>query len=164
MVPEGRQVFEDLTAVENVYLGAYTQRDRSAVDSYFARLLELFPVLRDRGRSLGGQLSGGEQQMVALARALMGRPSLLLLDEPSLGLAPKVVDVVFRLFPEIRDEGISLLLVEQNARRALEVSDRAYVMSRGAVALSGPSPELLEDERVRSVYLGFSPARETDRR
>lgn len=155
LVPEGRQIFKELTAAENILLGAYSRQDRREVSADFERLLDLFAPLQQRLHSLGGQLSGGEQQMVALARALMSKPALLLLDEPSLGLAPKIVEGVFDLIPKIREQGISLLVVEQNARRALEISDRGYVMSRGTVALSGPSADLLTDQTVRSIYLGF---------
>jgi branched-chain amino acid transport system ATP-binding protein len=154
LVPEGRHVFASLTVEENLRVGAHTRRDRRQVDADIERWYESFPALRElRGRPAGA-LSGGEQQMLALARALMSRPRVLLLDEPSLGLAPKIIANVFEFVRRVRGEGTAVVLVEQNARLALETADRALVMQRGRVALEGPAHELADDPRVRDVYLG----------
>jgi branched-chain amino acid transport system ATP-binding protein len=154
LVPEGRHVFASLTVEENLRVGAHTRRDRRQVEADVERWYETFPALRElRGRPAGA-LSGGEQQMLALARALMSRPRVLLLDEPSLGLAPKIIANVFEFVRRVRDEGTAVVLVEQNARLALETADRALVMQRGRVALEGPAHELAGDPRVHDVYLG----------
>jgi branched-chain amino acid transport system ATP-binding protein len=152
-VPEGRQVFGGMTVRENLLLGAVGEPPRIA-GRRLPQLLDRFPVLRDRQQRLAGSLSGGEQQMLAIARALMSGPRLLLLDEPSLGLAPKVVDQVFALLEELRRGGLSILLVEQNAGRALAAADHAFVLERGQVVLQGPAAALREDPRVRAAYLG----------
>ncbi|MBI2964061.1 MAG: ABC transporter ATP-binding protein [Deltaproteobacteria bacterium] len=152
--PEGRRIFQNLTVRENLGLGAYLRRDRAAIESELAEILTLFPRLQERFAQNAGTLSGGEQQMLAMARALMSRPSLLLLDEPSLGLAPKLVRAIFGVIRTIRSRGTTLLLVEQNARLALEAADRAYVLETGSVALSGTASELASDPRVQRVYLG----------
>ena len=152
--PEGRRIFPRLTVAENLELGAYTRRDRGAVRRDLERAYERFPVLGQRRRQLGGTLSGGEQQMLALARAWMSRPKLLLLDEPSLGLAPLVVARVFEVLRELHAQGMALLLVEQNARQALALAQRGYVMEQGRIALAGPASELLGDARVQQAYLG----------
>jgi branched-chain amino acid transport system ATP-binding protein len=157
LVPEGRRVFAELTVEENLLVGAHT-RSRDGVSEDLARWLEFFPVLGERRRQQAGSLSGGEQQMLALARALMSRPRVLLLDEPSLGLAPKVVEMVFEFVPRIREQGAAIVLVEQNARLALECSDRAVVMQRGLIVMVGPSAELAVDPRVRDIYLGHTAA------
>ncbi len=152
-VPEGRRIFPRLTVLENLVLGAYAlpaPPSEADLDRAFA----LFPVLRERRRQKGGTLSGGEQQMLAIARALLGRPRCLLLDEPSLGLAPRVVLAIFDTIRRIRTEGITVLLVEQNARAALELSDRAYVLETGRVLLSGTGRELLDNPQVQRAYLG----------
>ncbi len=151
--PEGRHVFPNLTVLENLELGAYHQSPRDFL-SQCEWVYSLFPRLRERQRQLAGTLSGGEQQMVALGRALMSRPKLVLLDEPSLGLAPLVVEEVFRTIQTINDQGATILLVEQNAMAALHVADYAYVLETGRVTLEGPGQTLLQDERVRKAYLG----------
>jgi len=153
--PEGRKVFATLTVDENLNLGAYTrQKDRAGIEASRERVFNLFPRLRERRAQLAGTLSGGEQQMLAIGRALMGHPKILLLDEPSLGLAPILVQAIFRTIREINEQGVTVLLVEQNARAALKLSSRAYVLEVGKVALSGPAKELMKDERVRKAYLG----------
>jgi branched-chain amino acid transport system ATP-binding protein len=154
LVPEGRGVFAQLTIEENLAMGAYARRDRKAVAADVERAYALFPRLKERRRQTAGTLSGGEQQMLAIARALMSRPKLLLLDEPSMGLAPLMVERIFEVIRAISAEGVTLLLVEQNARLALEVSDRAYVLESGLVTLSGVSASLLTDPRIRQAYLG----------
>lgn len=153
-VPEGRRVFTHLTIEENLDLGAYIHPSGKQVDADRAEMLDLFPILKKRYHSLAGNLSGGEQQMLAMARALMARPKLLLLDEPSLGLAPKMVEVIFSLIKKINEKGISILLVEQNAFKALEIADYAYVIERGKNELEGAGRELLRDPLVKQAYLG----------
>ena len=155
-VPEGRGTFVDLTVEENLRLGAYARRDRDGVRRDLQRVWEYFPVLRERRRQPAGTLSGGEQQMLALGRALMLRPRLLLLDEPSLGLAPLVVREIFRIVRLInREDRVSVLLVEQNAALALDLADHAYVLETGRVALAGPPALLKQDDAVRRSYLGY---------
>jgi branched-chain amino acid transport system ATP-binding protein len=153
-VPEGRRIFQNLTVRENLDLGAYLRRDPHAVERGFAEVFTLFPRLKERLGQNAGTLSGGEQQMLAIGRALMANPKLLLLDEPSLGLAPKLVRAILEVVQAIRVRGTTVLLVEQNARMALETADRAYVLETGTVALAGPAAEMAEDERVQRVYLG----------
>lgn len=154
MVPEGRHVFPEMTVRENLDLGAYYRRDDTAMRSDFDRVLALFPILKERLNSPGGLLSGGQQQMVALGRALMSRPRLLLLDEPSLGLAPTIVQQLGRVIRELNGAGTTVLLVEQNARMALRLAHRAYVLSTGLVVRTGTGDELLHDPTVRDMYLG----------
>jgi len=152
--PEGRGIFLNLTVKENLDLGAYLRRDRAGVDADRERAYALFPILKERGGQVSGTLSGGEQQMLAVARALMSRPTLLLLDEPSLGLAPQFVDRIFQVIQEINEAGVSLLLVEQNANMALQVAHHAYVLETGAIVMQGSGRELLESPEVRKAYLG----------
>ncbi len=153
-VPEGRRIFTTLTVMENLMMGAYTVKDERVVQENLQRVFDLFPRLAERKNQLGGTLSGGEQQMLTIGRALMARPSLLLLDEPSLGLAPMLVKAIFDTIREINARGTTILLVEQNARAALKIAHRAYVLETGRVVLSGPAQELMQDERVRKAYLG----------
>ena len=154
MVPEGRGMFGALTIEENLAMGAYARTDRAAVRADVERVFALFPRLKERRRQTAGTLSGGEQQMLAMARALMSRPRLLLLDEPSMGLAPLMVQKVFETVIAVAKEGVTMLLIEQNARLALEVSDRGYVMESGEITLEGPASALLHDPKVRAAYLG----------
>jgi branched-chain amino acid transport system ATP-binding protein len=152
--PEGRRVLARQSVAANLELGAWLRRDRAAIAADLDRCYQLFPRLAERRRQLAGSLSGGEQQMLAIARALMGRPTLLLLDEPSLGLAPLLVAEVMRTLAELRRQGLTLLLVEQNANAALAIADRAVVLEAGAVTLQGPAADLLRDPELRASYLG----------
>jgi len=155
MSPEGRQVFPRMSVLENLEMGAYTRKDAEVAQD-LERAFGLFPRLKDRLKQLAGTLSGGEQQMLAIARALMSRPQLLLLDEPSLGLAPLIVRQIFEIVGQIRSMGLAVLLVEQNARQALQVADRAYVFEVGRVSLSGLASDLARDPAVQNAYLGLS--------
>jgi len=152
--PEGRSIFPGMTVMENLEMGAYARRDRKAVDEDLQRVFGLFPRLEERQRQLGGTLSGGEQQMLAIGRALMARPSLLLLDEPSMGLAPRLVAQIFSIIAEINQQGTTILLVEQNAAQALQRANRAYVMETGRIVKSADARSLLADESVKAAYLG----------
>jgi len=153
-VPEGRHIFSTLTVYENLLMGAFSRRNDQEVQARLEQLLELFPILKERREQLGGLLSGGEQQMLAIGRALMSSPRLLLMDEPSLGLAPKVVQFFFDLVRQIRERGISILMAEQNARQALRVSDYAYLLEVGEIRGGGSAREMEASEEVRRVYLG----------
>ena len=154
MSPEGRGVFANLSVRENLQMGAYLQKNRSEIASGMNRIFEMFPRLKERESQKAGTLSGGEQQMLAMGRALMSRPRLLLLDEPSLGLAPLVVHTIFEAIEEIRGKGTTILLVEQNANAALSHSDRAYVLETGHIVMEGSSKELANDPRIKEAYLG----------
>ena len=154
MVPEGRGVFGALTIEENLAMGAYIRHDRDGVHADIDRVFDLFPRLKERRRQTAGTLSGGEQQMLAIGRALMSKPKLLLLDEPSMGLAPLMVQKVFETVVSVSREGVTILLIEQNAKLALEVSHRGYVMESGEITLEGASKSLLHDSKVRAAYLG----------
>jgi branched-chain amino acid transport system ATP-binding protein len=153
-VPEGRRIFGRLTVDENLMMGAFTRSDRKAIAEDREKMLSLFPRLRERLKQIAGTLSGGEQQMVATARAMMARPKLLLMDEPSMGLAPMVVEQVFETIQAINAQGVTILLVEQNALMALTIADTGYVLESGEIVLSGPGRDLIDDERVRRAYLG----------
>jgi branched-chain amino acid transport system ATP-binding protein len=152
--PEGRRIFPDMTVRENLEMGAFVRGRAARITDDLDRVLERFPVLRQRARQLGGTLSGGEQQMLAIARALMSNPKLLVLDEPSLGLSPTMVEATFQLITEIRRQGVTVLMVEQNAYLALRMADRGYVMETGRTVLEGAARALLENEHVRRAYLG----------
>lgn len=154
-VPEGRRVFPRLTVRENLQMGAFLRRDRSTIAEDVERMVTLFPVLRDRQNQMGSTLSGGEQQMLAMARALMARPKLLMLDEPSMGLAPLLVEKIFTTIQEIHRQGMTIMMVEQNARKALQVAQRAYVLETGKIVLEGPADQLAKDPQVQHVYLGI---------
>ncbi len=154
-VPEGRKIFAPLTVRENLEMGAYTRADRAEVQRSLERVFASFPRLKERLNQLGGTLSGGEQQMLATARGLMSRPTLLLLDEPSMGLSPIMVEEIFRIIREINAEGTSILLVEQNAHMALSVAHRAYVLETGRIVLEGTAKEVRENPQVRAAYLGI---------
>jgi len=153
-VPEGRRIFARLTVAENLAMGAFARRDRREIAEDRERMLALFPVLRERLGQIAGTLSGGEQQMVATARALMGRPRVLLMDEPSMGLSPVMVEKVFETIKAINEQGVTILLVEQNAVMALDIADAAYVMESGRIVLAGRGKDLLDDEKVQRAYLG----------
>ena len=152
--PEGRLIFGRLTVLENLVLGAYHRRDRRGIQADIERVYALFPRLAERRHQMAGTLSGGEQQMLAIGRALMSRPRMLLLDEPSLGLAPLLVERIFAVIQELQQQGVTILLVEQNAYQALRVASRAYVLETGQIRLAGPAAELANDPRMRAAYLG----------
>jgi len=154
-VPEGRRIFAPLTVKENIMMGAYTRSDQAEIQASLERAYQSFPRLRERENQYGGTLSGGEQQMLAMARALMSKPSLLLLDEPSMGLSPLLVEEIFKIIVEINKEGTSILLVEQNAQMALSVANRAYVLETGSIVLSGEAKEIASDPEVKKAYLGI---------
>ena len=154
LVPEGRRIFPNLTVQENLTLGAYARTDAESIEQDRERVFSLFPRLKERIKQKAGTLSGGEQQMLAVGRALMSRPKVLMMDEPSLGLAPIIVGMIFDIIKEINSSGVTVLLVEQNAKAALEAADLAYVLETGRITLSGTGKELLADDRVRKAYLG----------
>ena len=153
-VPEGRRVFAEQTVQENLILGAYSRKDKENIGADLEYVFSLFPRLKERSTQTAGTLSGGEQQMLAMGRALMARPSILLLDEPSMGLSPLLVSEIFHIIEEINQKGTTVLLVEQNAKRALSIANRAYVLETGYITLSGTGEELAKDERVKKSYLG----------
>ena len=154
MVPEGRGVFTRMTILENLQMGAYVRDDKAAIDEDIERVFGIFPRLKERRDQLAGTMSGGEQQMLAMGRALMSRPKVLLLDEPSMGLSPIMVDKIFEVVSDVAAQGVTLLLVEQNASRALQIAQRAYVMESGEISMSGAAQDMLHDPRVRAAYLG----------
>jgi len=154
MVPEGRGVFARMTIIENLQMGAYTRNDNAQVQADIERMFGIFPRLKERANQLAGTMSGGEQQMLAMARALMSQPKLLLLDEPSMGLSPLMVAKIFEVVRDISAQGVTVLLVEQNARLALQAADRAYVMDSGLITMSGDAKQMLDDPKVRAAYLG----------
>lgn len=153
-VPEGRRIFTNMTVMENLRIGAYQRKEDEQLKADYEEVFTLFPILESRSGQMAGTLSGGEQQMLAISRALLSKPKLIILDEPSLGLAPVVVDIVFDVIEKVSKSGITILLVEQNAHLALESSERAYVMETGEIKLSGKSSEILQDEQVIKAYLG----------
>ena len=156
LVPEGRQVFSTMTVHENLILGGYVQakRDRNSIEHEMGRVFELFPVLKEREKQLAGTLSGGEQQMLAMGRALMAKPSLIMMDEPSTGLAPLIVKSIFQVILRLREEGNTVLLIEQNAKAALGIADRGYVLETGKIILQGAADDLLQNRDVQRAYLG----------
>ena len=154
LVPEGRRVFPNLNVDENLYLGAYSRKDKAETEATLEHVFGLFPRLKERHKQKAGTLSGGEQQMLAVGRALMTKPKVLMMDEPSLGLAPIVVGMIFDIIRQINAEGVTVLLVEQNAKAALHVADTGYVMETGTISFSGSGKDLLADERIRKAYLG----------
>lgn len=154
LVPEGRQILQDMTVYENLEMGAYIRRDKAGIEEDIKKVFKRFPILDERSYQLGGTLSGGQQQMLAIGRALMARPKLLLLDEPSMGLAPLVVNEIFEVIKEISQEGTTVLVVEQNVRQALKIADYAYVLETGKVVLDGSAEDVRHDPRVMEAYLG----------
>jgi len=153
-VPEGRRIFANLTVMENLELGAYIRKDKKGIEADYQTVFKKFPRLLERRKQLAGTLSGGEQQMLAMGRALMGKPKLLLMDEPSMGLAPIIVKGIFEIIKEVNRTGTTILLVEQNARMALSIANKAYVLETGKIVLSGEASDLLNDDSVRKAYLG----------
>ncbi len=153
-VPEGRRIFQQLTVYKNLTLGAFTRKDKSAIDETLQMVYSKFPRLEERKKQIAGTLSGGEQQMLAMGRALMSKPKIVLMDEPSMGLSPLFVAEVFKIIEEIRASGTTVLLVEQNAKKALEIADRAYVLETGKIVLSGDAHELMNNDSVKKAYLG----------
>ena len=154
MVPEGRGVFARMTITENLLMGAYTRKDKAGIQADIEKMFGIFPRLRERKDQLAGTMSGGEQQMLAMGRALMSQPKVLLLDEPSMGLSPIMVDKIFEVVRDVYALGVTIVLVEQNASRALAIADRGYVMESGLITMTGPGQELLSDPKVRAAYLG----------
>lgn len=154
LVPEGRRIFANLTVLENLHMGAYARKDKDGIERDIKKVHDLFPRLKEREWQVAGTLSGGEQQMLAIGRAFMSRPTLIMMDEPSLGLAPLLVQEVFRIIQSIHEQGMTILLIEQNAMAALEIADYGYVMETGRIVLEGPGSELARKEEVRKAYLG----------
>ena len=153
-VPEGRRIFQELTVAENLRLGAYTRKDKGEIAASLEEMYERFPILKERSKQIAGTLSGGEQQMLATTRALMSKPKLLLMDEPSMGLSPLFVNIIFDMIKKVNEEGTTVLLVEQNAKKALSIADRGYVLEIGKMVKTGTGKELLEDDSIRKAYLG----------
>lgn len=153
-VPEGRRVFSQMTVLENLKMGAYIRKDKAAIEEDIRNIYKRFPRLEERKNQLAGTLSGGEQQMLAMGRALMSKPKILLLDEPSMGLSPLLVTEIFKIIKDINDAGTTVLLVEQNAKKALSIADRAYVLETGDIALSGKASDLINDDTIKKAYLG----------
>ena len=153
-VPEGRRIFQQLTVYKNLTLGAFTRKDKASIDETLRMVYGKFPRLEERKKQVAGTLSGGEQQMLAMGRALMSKPKIVLMDEPSMGLSPMFVSEVFKIIEEIRASGTTVLLVEQNAKKALEIADRAYVLETGRIVLSGDAKDLMNDDSVKKAYLG----------
>ena len=153
-VPEGRRIFQQLTVYKNLTLGAFTRKDKASIDETLQMVYNKFPRLEERKKQVAGPLSGGEQQMLAMGRALMSKPKIVLMDEPSMGLSPLFVSEVFKIIEEIRASGTTVLLVEQNAKKALEIADRAYVLETGRIVLSGDAKDLMNDDSVKKAYLG----------
>jgi branched-chain amino acid transport system ATP-binding protein len=153
-IPEGRQILATLTVYDNLELGSIPLRNRSELNKKFQEVFETFPVLKERVHQAGGTLSGGEQQMLAIGRALMGEPKLLMMDEPSLGLAPILINEIFKIITVLRERKKTILLVEQNARKALLTSDRSYLLENGLIAMSGPSSEMINNQKIKDSYLG----------
>ena len=154
MVPEGRGIFTRMTITENLLMGAYIRSDKGGIEADIERMFGIFPRLKERKDQLAGTMSGGEQQMLAMARALMSQPKVLLLDEPSMGLSPIMVDKIFEVVRDVSAQGVTIVLVEQNAQRALQIADRGYVMDSGLITMTGPGKDLLSDPKVREAYLG----------
>ncbi|HOC08420.1 MAG TPA: ABC transporter ATP-binding protein [Bacillota bacterium] len=159
LVPEGRRIFPNLTVLENLKIGAFTRTDSKEINADLERVYSTFPILKERSWQLAGTLSGGEQQMLAVGRALMSRPKLLMMDEPSLGLAPLIVKEIFEIIKEIHRQGVTILLIEQNANAALHIAHKGYVLETGRITLTGTGKELLENEEVKSAYLGKKKAK-----
>lgn len=153
-VPEGRRIFQELTVAENLRLGAYICKDKGEIEETLGEMYERFPILKERSKQIAGTLSGGEQQMLAMSRALMSRPSLLLLDEPSMGLSPLYVDIIFDMIKKVNEAGTTVLLVEQNAKKALAIANHAYVLEIGNITVSGTGEELLSNDDIKRAYLG----------
>ena len=153
-VPEGRRVFAELSVYENLKMGAYTRKDRSEIEATLEKVYERFPRLKERRNQMAGTLSGGEQQMLAMGRALMSKPKIILMDEPSMGLSPILVNEIFDIIQEVSNSGTTVLLVEQNAKKALAIADRAYVLETGNIVLEGKAKDLLEDDSIKKAYLG----------
>ena len=153
-VPEGRRIFSHLSVMENISMGAYIRKDKGGIQQDIEMVFQRFPRLKERRRQIAGTLSGGEQQMLAMGRALMSRPKMLLLDEPSMGLSPILVDEIFEIIKEVNDSGVTVLLVEQNANKALSIADRAYVLETGKIVSEGDAKTLLDDEAIKAAYLG----------
>lgn len=153
-VPEGRRIFQQLSVYKNLTMGAYTRKDKAGIEETLARVYEKFPRLEERKKQIAGTLSGGEQQMLAMGRALMSNPKIVVMDEPSMGLSPLFVGEVFKIIEEIKASGTTVLLVEQNAKKALEIADRAYVLETGKIVLSGDAKDLMNDDSVKKAYLG----------